>query len=115
MTPEDQTAALSEFPILRRLIGLRDAGWIFLTAFDPDGQMIEVHGVRTWPDGWADALRVRYTTDARGLRNDSTGAITWQLDGNLDDVVNGLITLPPPGNRLAPYLVIATNPMSRIT
>jgi hypothetical protein len=114
MTPQEHAAALAEFPTLQRLLDLHHAGWIFLPTLDAEGQVAEVHGVRTWPEGWADALRVRYTTDARGLRNDHTGGITWQLDGTLDDVVDGLITLPAPSDRLAPHLVIASNPSLRI-
>jgi len=114
VTPQEQAAALVEFPELQRLIDLREAGWIFLPTLDTDGTVIEMHGVRTWPGGWADALRVRYTTDARGLRTDHTGGITWQQDGTLDEIVDELITLPAPGNRHAPCLVVAQTPMLRI-
>jgi hypothetical protein len=110
MTPEDQAAALAQFPELQRLIDLRDAGWLFLPTI-ADGEVIQVHGVRTWPEGWADAVRVRYTTDAAGLRNDHTGGVTWQREGTLTEVVDGLIALPAPSGRLAPRLVIARGPM----
>lgn len=114
MTPQEYAAALAEFPALQRLIDLRDAGWIFLPTTDADGTVIELHGVHTWPGGWADALRVRYTTDARGLRTDYTGGITWQQDGTLDEIVDKLITLPAPGQPHAPRLVIGQTPMLRI-
>jgi hypothetical protein len=114
MTPQEHVAALAEFPALQRLIDLRDAGWIFLPTLDAGGTVIEVHSVRTWPGGWADALRVRYTTDARGLRTDHTGGITWQRDGTLDEIVDELITLPSPSGRHAPRLVIAQTSMLRI-
>ncbi|MEC3974908.1 hypothetical protein [Amycolatopsis sp. H20-H5] len=114
VNPSEHTAALAEFPALQRLIDLRDAGWIFLPTLDAGGTVIEVHSVRTWPGGWADALRVRYTTDARGLRTDHTGGITWQQDGTLDEIVDELITLPPPSDRLAPRLVVAQTSMLRI-
>lgn len=109
MTPE-QAAALTEYPELQRLIDLRGAGWMFLPTV-VDGELVEVHGVRTWPEGWADALRVRYTTDAAGLRNDHTGGVTWQREGTLTEVIDGLISLPAPGDRLAPRLVIARRPL----
>jgi hypothetical protein len=109
VTPE-QAAALSEFPELQRLIDMRDAGWMFLPTIE-DGQVVEVHGVRTWPEGWADAIRVRYTTDAAGLRNDYTGGISWRLEGTLAEVIDGLIALPAPSDRLAPRLVIGRGPM----
>jgi hypothetical protein len=111
MTPE-QAAALTEYPELQRLIDLRGAGWMFLPTV-VDGELVEVHGVRTWPEGWADALRVRYTTDAAGLRNDYTGGVTWQREGTLAEVIDGLIALPAPSDRLAPRLVIARRPLPR--
>jgi hypothetical protein len=114
VNPQELASALAEFPALQRLIDLRDAGWIFLPTLDTGGTVIEVHSVRTWPGGWADALRVRFTTDARGLRTDHTGGITWQQDGTLDEIVDELITLPAPSDRHAPRLVIAQTALRRI-
>lgn len=48
MTSERESAALAEFPELRRLIDLRQAGWTFIPVI-ADGEIIEVRGVRTWP------------------------------------------------------------------
>ena len=45
---------------------------MFLPGF-ADGELTEVRGVHTWPDGWAEAIRVRYTTDAAALRIDHDG------------------------------------------
>ena len=33
---------------------------------------MDVSGVRTWPGGWADAIRVQYVTDAAALRDSVT-------------------------------------------
>ncbi|HEX7660180.1 MAG TPA: hypothetical protein VF444_11955 [Pseudonocardiaceae bacterium] len=107
MTSERE--ALAEFPELRWLIDLKTAGWIFLPT-TVDGEITEIHAIRTWPQGWADALRVRWVTDAASVRCDHTGAITWRAEGTLADVVNGLLSLPTPGDRLAPRLVIAASP-----
>jgi hypothetical protein len=104
-TVED--AALRAFPEIQCLIDLRDSGWAFL-ATELDGEVIEVHGVRTWPGGWADAIRVRYTTEAKGLRTDCAGGIVWGREGTLDDVLDGLIALPAPDERGAPRLVKGT-------
>ena len=109
MTPDEQAAALAEFPELRRLIDLHQAGWHFLPTMI-DGDVVELHGIRTWPAGWADAIRVRYTTDTAALRCNDSGDITWQREGTLSEVIDGLITLPPPDSRLAPRLVIAHGP-----
>ena len=101
-----ETEALVEFPQLQRLIDLRNAGWTFLPT-TVNGEITEIHGLRVWPEGWADALRVRYVTDARAVRGDHSGAITWQHDGGLTEVIDGLMSLPAPDDRLAPRLVIA--------
>ena len=105
-----EAAALAEFPELRRLIDLREAGWVFLPGFE-DGELIEVHGVRTWPGGWADGIRVRYTTDAAALRVDHDGGVVWQREGTLCEVADGLLALPPPSAPGAPRLVKATGPL----
>ncbi|GAA4415393.1 hypothetical protein ACFQV2_16365 [Actinokineospora soli] len=102
-------AALVTFPELRRLVDLRDAGWQFLPAV-VDGRVVEVHGVRTWPGGWADAIRVRYVTDVAAIRCDFEGGVSWKRDGGLVEVVDELIALPAPGDRLAPVLVVARAP-----
>ncbi|MGH4019535.1 MAG: hypothetical protein ACRDT0_09925 [Pseudonocardiaceae bacterium] len=59
-----------------------------------EGEITEIRGVRTWPDGSADAIRVRYTTDAAALRTDHDGGAVWQREDSLVDVVDGLLTLP---------------------
>ncbi|HEX7661169.1 MAG TPA: hypothetical protein VF444_16990 [Pseudonocardiaceae bacterium] len=105
----DEREALAEFPELRRLIDLKHAGWTFLPT-TVDGEVTELHGIRGWPQGWADAMRVRYLTDAAAVRCDYTGAITWRCEGTLTDVIDGLLCLPAPGDRLAPRLVIDAGP-----
>ena len=59
-------AAVAAFPELQRLIDLRDAPWTWLPGIR-DGDLVEVHGVLAWQGGWADAIRIRYTTDATAL------------------------------------------------
>lgn len=97
-------AALAEFPELRRLVDLRNAGWRFVPV-SAEGELVEVRGVRTWPDGWADAIVVRFTDDAAGLRCDPSGGVVWERVGDLGDVVDGLLALPMPGDPSAPRLV----------
>jgi hypothetical protein len=104
-----EAAALAEFPELQHLIDLRDAGWVFLPT-SIDGHLVQLQAVRTWPEGWADAVHIRYVTDAAGLRTNYTGEVTWQREGTLSEVINGLIALPAPSDRLAPRLVIARGP-----
>ncbi|MFE0020702.1 hypothetical protein [Amycolatopsis sp. NPDC059021] len=92
---------------MRGLIDLRDAGWAFFPTL-VDGQVVQVRGVRPWPQGWADAIAVRYTTDAYALRCDSVGGVVWRREGTLRDVVDGLLELPSPLERGAPRLVKVT-------
>ena len=108
---EVEAAALAEFPELQRLIDLREAGWVFLPGF-ADGELTEVRGVHTWPGGWAEAIRVRYTTDAAALRIDHDGGVVWQREGTLCEVADGVLALPPPSAPGAPRLVIATGPLA---
>jgi hypothetical protein len=110
MTLEERAAALAEFPQLQRLADLRDAGWAFFPTV-LDAQIVHIYGMRTWPEGWADVICIRGTTDAAALRSDYTGSVTWQRDGTLTDVIDGLIALPAPDDRLAPRLVIGQAPM----
>jgi hypothetical protein len=105
-----RTAALAEFPELSRLDALRSAGWSFIPMFDRDERLVEVRGVRTWPDGSADAVLIRYITDAAGLRVDPAGGIVWQRDGDLAEIVDGLLALPAPGADGAPRLVKGAGP-----
>jgi len=82
MAPQDHPA-LMEFPQLGRLVELCAAGWVFLHIGNGDGQLTELRGMRMWPSGYADALRLRYVTD-------------------------GLLALPAPHHPGAPHLVTAT-------
>jgi hypothetical protein len=103
VTTEAERCAVAAFPPLQRLIDLRDAGWAFLPSV-VDGVITEVRGVRAWAGGWADAVRIRYTTDAGGLRCDPAGGVVWNLEGGLTDVIDGLMALPRPGAPAAPVL-----------
>lgn len=88
--------AFVAYPELKRLAKLRDEGWAFHPARDDAGELAQVNGVRKWPGGEADALRVRYTTEAAAMRCDRGGRVLWSCEGSLDDVVNGLMRLPDP-------------------
>ena len=103
-------AAIAAFPELRRLVDLRRADWRFTPGTDAEGQLRQINAVRTWPGGYADALLVRYTTDAAGIRCDHAGGVLWQRDGTLAEVVDGLLALPAPGAPGAQRLVKATVP-----
>lgn len=99
---------LAEFPELRRLGDMLRVGWQFLPV-SSGGELVEVRGVRVWPDEWVDAITMRFTTDAAGLRRDRSGGVVWERAGDLADVVDGLLTLPAPSDLAAPRLVLRTS------
>ncbi|HEV7980869.1 hypothetical protein [Amycolatopsis sp.] len=96
MTSPPDDDATAAFPELRRLEQLRDAGWSFTPARDDEGELLQLNGLRTWPGGQADALRVRFTDDAAAIRFDEDGNALWTCEGTLAEVVDGLLALPPP-------------------
>jgi hypothetical protein len=102
-------AAFAEFPELRRLIDLRDGGWLFVPR-RVDGELDRLDAVRTWPDGSADAIMINYVTDAAALRIDPSGGLVWMREGTLAEVADALLTLPPPGNPDAPRFVRGAAP-----
>jgi hypothetical protein len=106
--PLDPEAALTEFPELRRLVELLRAGWQLLPV-SSGGELVEVRGVRVWPDEWLDAIVMRFTTDAAGQRRDRFGGVVWEHAGDLADVVDGLLALPAPNDLSAPRLVLRTS------
>lgn len=103
-------AALAAFPQLRGLEELCAAGWSFLPLRGSDGELVELRGVRAWPGGYADALRLRYLSDAAAIRCDDTGGLLWRREGTLTEIVDGLLALPAPHVAGAPRLVKATVP-----
>lgn len=100
VSTDEATAA---FPQLMRLTTVPDVGWVFLPPPVADGHSAEAHGVRTWPDGSVDAIRVHHDTDAAALRCDREGEITWEWGGDLNEVIDGLLTLPAHGGCPAPF------------
>jgi hypothetical protein len=82
---------------LQCLVDLGAAGWRWLPpVHDDEGELFEIRGVRTWPGGWADALRLRDSTDAKAVRCTPLGTVMWSREGTMQDVVDGLLGLPAP-------------------
>jgi hypothetical protein len=106
-------AAIRAFPALAALIAIRDAGWAFVHRDAVGGVPTQVDGYRVWPGGWIDAVRVRDEDDAMALRTDGDEppGIVWERTGSLTQVVQELLSVPAPGDRLAPRLVKATGPI----
>jgi hypothetical protein len=93
---------LIEFPELQRLVDLRMAGWKFIARHDAVRELDQVDGLRMWPEGHADALKVRSQTDASAVRFDPAGGLRWSSTGTVVDVVDALLALPIPSDPLAP-------------
>lgn len=108
--PPSDTAAIRAFPALAALLAIRDAGWTFVHRDVVAGVPTQVDGYRVWPGGWIDAVRVRDEDDAMALRTDGDEppGIVWERTGSLVRIVEELLSLPAPGDRLAPRLVVAT-------
>lgn len=101
--------ALTAHPELITLMQLRGAWQWLPPARNDTGEVIELHGLRTWPDSEiVDALRLRDSSDAKALRMDPDGGVLWHREGGLNDVLQGLLELPAPTDRLAPRLVKRT-------
>ncbi|MEO6089152.1 MAG: hypothetical protein ABIQ18_39170 [Umezawaea sp.] len=111
MDTDVTVVALSVYPVLQRLVDLEAAGWTFVHRSDALG-VSRVDAFRAWPGGWLDCLRVLSATDSMGIRTNGgePPGLLWERVGELGDVVDGLITLPAPVERLAPRLVRGAAP-----
>ncbi|SHG97366.1 hypothetical protein [Streptoalloteichus hindustanus] len=105
-------AAIEAFPELRHLITLRHCGWRFLPPLVRDGQHVEIDGFREWPEGSRDVIGVRSPTEVTGLRmtGEDPPGIVWERTGSLGEVVLALLSLPAPGDRLAPRRITGSAP-----
>jgi hypothetical protein len=95
------------YPELQHLVDLKGGGWRFLSI---EAGRSQIDGFRQWSGGWRDAIRIKNTGDALGLRLDRDHAITWEYAGSLANVVQELLLLPQPGSRLAPRLAKGSGP-----
>lgn len=102
-----EAVAVELFPILRPLLDLKGGGWKFLPY--QEGQEF-LDGFREWRGGWVDSIRFHDEGDALGIRVDGDNAIVWELTDSLAVVVNELLLLPTPGDRLAPRLAKGRGP-----
>lgn len=112
--------AVREFPELTRLADLWRAGWLALWPWTEDGVSVLLGGVpvrleavRDWGSGWRDAISIRDRGDVLGIRcfvGVEPPDLVWERTGGLTEVIEGLLMLPPPGDRLAPGLVIGRAP-----
>ena len=111
MTNVDATTeadALRLFPELQAVVTIREAGWQFARHVI-DGELALV-GYYTWPT-CIDAVWAFDRHRCVGLRMvddapDMSGGTVWRCEGAIDEVIHELLSLPAPGERLAPSLII---------
>jgi hypothetical protein len=106
-----EMAAVALYPVLARLIDLRQSGgWVFQPAV-LDGAVELLAGHRVWRvGGWSDAITIRSETDAKAFRCNADGGVVFRVEGTLREVLDALIGLPEPGTPDAPILVIGRRP-----
>jgi hypothetical protein len=100
--------ALRRFPELRELVTVRQAGWKFRLIGDRDKGLDGIVGSYSRKQ-YTDALWIYDVSTVIGVRilDDQLGGGTvWSKDdGTLPEVVQELLGLPEPDDRLAPKLV----------
>lgn len=113
MITDPERAAIAAYPELRRLMALRASGlWRFLATTDEAGNPVRLNGARVWPDGSAEALGIRASTDALAIRVDPAGETVFRREGTLAEVIDALVALPAPNTPGAPHLVLSSAAVS---
>lgn len=104
-----EAQALQRFPELHQLVVARQAGWIFRPI--PNDDMTELVGIvgSYSREKYTDALWVYDRSHSIGVRildEEWGGGCVWKMDfADLHAAVQELLSLPEPGERLAPRLV----------
>jgi hypothetical protein len=103
--------AVRAYPVLAGLQAVIGAGWRFTEALDEQG-ITALKGVRHYPHApdFMDAIKIVDETDAFGFRAQHPDRMLWAKEGNLADVVDGLLNLPDPAAPHAPFLAISSTP-----
>jgi hypothetical protein len=107
MVTESERRAIALYPELRRLLEIRELGWVF--QLTPDDGLMAVKGLYLHKTGlvyWADMLHIRGQTDAAAMRLNPDRHVVWQVTGTMVDTIDGLSQLPPPQSPFAPRLVL---------
>lgn len=109
MTTITEREALRLFPELRELVTIRRIGWVFRPVGNREAQDLQgIVGSYT-RQRYTDALWIYDRSNVVGVRvlqPEYGGGTVWQKDsGDLEEVVQELLELPEPDDRLAPKLV----------
>jgi hypothetical protein len=99
--------------VLGKLAELRDRGFQFMNIPDEDGRLDRIMGYRQLR-GFVDTILFRSEHDAKAGRvpavHDSSqpGKAVWLFEGTLDEAIDKLLELPPPGAATAPTLACSS-------
>jgi hypothetical protein len=103
-----EAEALRLYPELQAVVVVRQAGWTFAQhIIDNEPALV---GYYNWPT-FIDAVWIFERNRCIGLRMvdeapGTAGGTVWQYEGAIDEVIHELLSLPAPGERLAPSLII---------
>jgi hypothetical protein len=89
--------AIRDYPIFLRLLDSTDeVDWAFQPIHLPTIH-VALAVWRFWPDvDYSDSVTVLDYLHAHGARCDPMGGEVWSRNGNLADVIDALLQLPPP-------------------
>ncbi|MEV6608834.1 hypothetical protein [Kutzneria sp. NPDC051319] len=108
--PVSVEEALRRFPELSELVTVREAGWYFRPIADEHADLQGIVGSFS-RQRYTDALWIYDRSKVVGIRvldEQFGGGTVWLKESSeLQEVVQELLALPEPGDRLAPHLVIA--------
>ncbi|GAA3561415.1 hypothetical protein GCM10022222_51500 [Amycolatopsis ultiminotia] len=108
----NELAAFVEFPELRHLPDPRRAGWLFVTETEHDGEIAGVMAAERWPEGSADVFAFKGLCNAMGLHRAPDHSLRRERSGGIAEVVDALLALPAPTDRLAPSRALRRGPAS---
>jgi len=110
ITPVSTEETLRRYPELHELVTVREAGWFFRPIMSEHAELEGIVGSYSRAQ-YTDALWIYDRSKVIGIRvldERYGGGTVWVKDsGDLQEVVQELLALPEPGQRLAPHLVIA--------
>lgn len=109
MTTIAEAEALRLFPELKELVTIRRAGWVFRPVGNREVQeLVGIVGSLT-RQRYTDALWIYDRSTVIGVRvlqPEYGGGCVWRKDsGDLQEIVQELLALPEPDDRMAPRLV----------
>ncbi|WP_394621330.1 hypothetical protein JNUCC0626_20200 [Lentzea sp. JNUCC 0626] len=106
-----EAVVVQALPPMERLLTVPGRRFRLWSGQTPDGGF-EARAVHTYPifpgspKSWADVLKALSPTNATGARTNPDGELVAYMEGGLDDVIDFVLMIPPPEDRMAPKLVL---------